>query len=107
MTRRHGISDGHWLRISHLLSGRVGDPGRTAADNRLFVNAVLRFFAAGPRGLTCPSGTAPASRSTSVTATGAVRESGSGPFKFRVLTRTMVPDAGIDGGLRPLSGRRL
>jgi len=59
MSRRYEISDGHWLRVSHLLLGKAGDPGRTAADNRLFVNASSGSFAAGPRGPTCPDGTAP------------------------------------------------
>jgi transposase len=35
------ISDAQWKRIEHLLPGKAGDPGRTAADNRLFVEAVL------------------------------------------------------------------
>ncbi len=39
--RRHEIADEHWGRIEGLLSGRAGDPGVTARDNRLFVNAVL------------------------------------------------------------------
>jgi len=39
--RRHEISDEHWERIKDLLPGRAGDPGVTAKDNRLFVNAVL------------------------------------------------------------------
>ena len=39
--RRHEISDGHWDRINGLLPGQAGDPGVTAKDNRLFINAVL------------------------------------------------------------------
>ena len=39
--RRHEIADEHWKRIEGLLAGRAGDPGVTAKDNRLFVNAVL------------------------------------------------------------------
>jgi transposase len=39
--RRHEIADEHWERIEHLLPGRAGDPGVTAKDNRLFVNAIL------------------------------------------------------------------
>ena len=38
--RRHEISQEGWERIEHLLPGRPGDVGVTAADNRLFVNAV-------------------------------------------------------------------
>lgn len=39
--RRHEISDEHWDKIKDLLPGKPGDPGRTAEDNRSFVNAVL------------------------------------------------------------------
>ena len=39
--RRHEISDEQWSRIRSLLPGKAGDPGVTARDNRLFVNAVL------------------------------------------------------------------
>ena len=39
--RRHEISVDHWNRIKDLLPGREGDPGVTARDNRLFINAVL------------------------------------------------------------------
>ena len=38
---RHAITDEHWERIEDLLPGRAGDPGVTAKDNRLFVDAVL------------------------------------------------------------------
>src|SRR5882762_3982448 len=41
MLRRHAVSDEHWERIKDLLPGKEGDPGVTAADNRLFVDAVL------------------------------------------------------------------
>ena len=37
---RHEISQAAWERIEHLLPGRPGDVGVTAANNRLFVNAV-------------------------------------------------------------------
>lgn len=39
--RRYEITDEQWQRIEHLLPGKEADPGRTAQDNRLFVNAVL------------------------------------------------------------------
>ena len=39
--RRHEITDDSWNRIKNLLPGREGDPGVTAKDNRLFVDAVL------------------------------------------------------------------
>ena len=41
MLRRHELTDDQWEAIEPLLPGREGDPGRTAADNRRFVNAVL------------------------------------------------------------------
>ena len=47
MLRRHAISDEHWERIKGFLPGREGDPGVTAKDNRLFVDAVLWIAKAG------------------------------------------------------------
>jgi transposase len=44
MLRRHELTDGQWDAIKDLLPGKEGDPGVTAKDNRLFVNAV--FFIA-------------------------------------------------------------
>lgn len=44
MLRRHEISDEQWEAIRDLLPGQEGDPGATAKDNRLFVNA-LRWIA--------------------------------------------------------------
>ncbi len=38
--RRHEIEQSAWERIEPLLPGRPGDAGVTAADNRLFINAV-------------------------------------------------------------------
>jgi len=39
--RRHEIKDEDWERIKEMLPGQPGDPGVTAKDNRLFLNAVL------------------------------------------------------------------
>jgi transposase len=39
--RRHEVSDEQWKAIEPLLPGKAGDPGRTAQDNRSFVNAVF------------------------------------------------------------------
>jgi transposase len=39
--RRHEIKDEDWERIKDMLPGQPGDPGVTAKDNRLFLNAVL------------------------------------------------------------------
>jgi len=47
MKRRHELSDKDWEKIKHLLPGKEGDPGRTAADNRLFVNAVIYVLRTG------------------------------------------------------------
>ena len=47
MTRRHALSDAHWERIKDLLPGQAGQPGATARDNRLFVDAVLYRYRAG------------------------------------------------------------
>src|SRR5881227_755772 len=41
MAGRYELSDAQWQRIADLLPGKAGDRGRTGADNRLFVNAVL------------------------------------------------------------------
>ena len=41
MLPRHAISDENWERIKDLLPGKQGDPGATAGDNRLFIDAVL------------------------------------------------------------------
>jgi transposase len=38
---RKRLSDKQWKRIEQMLPGKRGDPGRTAADNRRFVEAVL------------------------------------------------------------------
>lgn len=38
---RHELTDEQWLAIKDQLPGKEGDPGRTAASNRRFVNAVL------------------------------------------------------------------
>lgn len=41
MRRRHEISDETWEVIAPFLPGKKGDPGRTAANNRRFINAVF------------------------------------------------------------------
>ena len=41
MPHRHAISDANWERIKDRLPGRPGQPGWTARDNRLFLDAVL------------------------------------------------------------------
>ena len=44
---RLNLRDDQWDRIAHLLPGKPGDRGRTAADNRLFVEAVLWMARSG------------------------------------------------------------
>jgi putative transposase len=40
MRRRYELTDQQYKRIEPLLSGKPGDPGRNAEDNRRFINAV-------------------------------------------------------------------
>ncbi len=47
MVSRYELSDAQWGRIAGMLPGKAGDPGRTGADNRLFVNAVLWVLRSG------------------------------------------------------------
>jgi transposase len=46
---RYELSDAQWKRIEGLLPGRVGTVGRTAGDNRQFVNGVLWVLRSGMR----------------------------------------------------------
>jgi putative transposase len=49
MAKRYELSDAQWSRICEVLPGKVGDPGRSGRDNRLFVNAVLWVLRSGAR----------------------------------------------------------
>jgi transposase len=44
---RDMLRDDQWQRVAHLLPGKVTDPGRTAGDNRLFLEAVLWVLRTG------------------------------------------------------------
>lgn len=44
---RYELSDAQWERIAPLLPGKVSDPGRTGANNRLFLNGVLWVLRSG------------------------------------------------------------
>jgi transposase len=44
---RYELSEAQWERIAPLLPGKAGDPGRTGADNRLFLNGVLWVLRSG------------------------------------------------------------
>ena len=46
---RYELSDAQWGRIEGLLPGRADTVGRTAADNRRFVNGVLWVLRSGAR----------------------------------------------------------
>jgi transposase len=47
MVKRYELNEAQWLRIEALLPGKAGDPGRSGADNRLFVNGVLWVLRSG------------------------------------------------------------
>ena len=51
--RRYSLRDDQWDRIKDILPGREGHVGGTAADNRLFVEAVLFGFEPVSRGAIC------------------------------------------------------
>ena len=53
--RRYALRDDQWDRIKDFLPGREGHVGGTAADNRLFVDAVLYRYRAGFPGVICRS----------------------------------------------------
>lgn len=38
VVKRYELSEAQWMRIAALVSGKVGGPGRSGNDNRLFVN---------------------------------------------------------------------
>ena len=45
--KRYELTDRQWERVAGMLPGKVGDPGRSGSDNRLFVNAVLWVLRSG------------------------------------------------------------
>jgi len=47
MVKRYELTDAQWQRIESLLPGKKGDAGRTARNNRLFVNGVLWVLRSG------------------------------------------------------------
>ena len=57
---RYTLRDDQWEKIKDFLPGREGHVGGTAADNRLFVDAVIYRYRAGstlePRGPTAGTG---------------------------------------------------
>lgn len=49
MAKRYELIDAQWARIETLLPGKKGDRGRTAKDNRVFVDGVLWVLRSGAR----------------------------------------------------------
>jgi transposase len=49
MAKRYELTDAQWARFETLLPGKAGDRGRTAKDNRLFVDGVLWVLRSGAR----------------------------------------------------------
>jgi transposase len=49
MASRYELSEAQWSRIQDLLPGRTESVGRTAVDNRTFVNGVLWVLRSGAR----------------------------------------------------------
>ena len=45
--KRYEVGEAQWSKIAPLLPGKAGDPGRTASDNRLFVNGCLLVLRLG------------------------------------------------------------
>ena len=43
MAKRYELSETQWEHIRGLLPGKVSDPGRTALDNRNFVNGMFQL----------------------------------------------------------------
>ena len=41
MEYRHELPEDQWNKLKDHLPGQKGDPGRSAADNRKFINAVM------------------------------------------------------------------
>jgi len=47
MTYNYALTDSQWNKIKDLLPGKATDPGVTAKDNRLFVNAIIYRYQTG------------------------------------------------------------
>lgn len=84
--RRYGLRDDQWERIRDMLPGREGHVGVTAADNRLFVEAVLYRYRAGIPWRDLPSASGAASGSIAASAVGPRPGSGSA---FLPISRPM------------------
>jgi transposase len=49
MVKRYELSDEHWEKMKEILPGKAGDRGRSAKDNRNFVDGVLWVLRSGAR----------------------------------------------------------
>ena len=76
--RRYGLRDDQWDRIKDMLPGRAGSVGKTAANNQLFVEAVLFRYRAGVHGAICRSASGSEATFTGASAAGRNPVSGSG-----------------------------
>ena len=47
MTSRYELTAAQWRKIEGILPGKAGDRGRTAVDNRTFVNGVMWVLRSG------------------------------------------------------------
>lgn len=47
MPKRYELTEAQWQKVKDILPGKAGDRGRTAENNRLFVNAVLWILRSG------------------------------------------------------------
>jgi transposase len=45
--KRYELTQAQWERIAPMLPGKASDPGRTAGDNRVFVNGCLWVLRSG------------------------------------------------------------
>ena len=88
MMRRFGLRDDQWERIKDLLPGREGSVGVTAADNRLFVEAVLYRYRTGMPWRDLPERFGDGFRCTGGSAVGPKAVSGSGCFNISQQTPT-------------------
>lgn len=87
--RRYALRDDQWDRIKDGLPGGEGTVGVTAADNRLFVEAVLTVTEPVSPGATFQSALVIQSTYTDVSADGRCPASGSGSSAASPKTPTM------------------
>ena len=105
--KRYELSQAQWERIAPLLPGKAGDPGRTGADNRLFVNGVLWVLRSGAFWQHLPERYGKwKSVHARFTRWGQGRGLGKGVLRVDQGSRQSVPDARHHPGPRPPAGGR-